>query len=74
MFRCYAIIFSSLFETLQQFGLAPHLNSCFKRFVYFCLEFSLVEEREFKVISNLVDNVKGKFKVAKIEYRSKKRR
>ena len=74
MFRCYAIVYSSLYELLQTYGLAAHFNSSFKRFLYFCLEFSLVEDREFKVIGELVNKFKGQYKVAKIDYEAKQSR
>ena len=36
LFQVYGIIYSSFFGTLEALGMAPHLNICFKHFMYEC--------------------------------------
>jgi len=54
LFRVYGIIYSSFFGTLEALGMAPHLNTCFKHFMFFCIEFSLLPDREIDPLDVLI--------------------
>jgi len=41
-------------------GLETHLNTCFKHFVYFIQEFSLVEKKELAPLQELIDRLTTK--------------
>jgi len=38
---------------MESFGAAPHLNTSFKHFIFFVLEFDLLEDRELEALSTL---------------------
>lgn len=42
IFRIFAIIYHRHFTTIEKLDAAAHLNTCFKHFMFFVLEFSLV--------------------------------
>lgn len=65
LFRVYGIIYSSFFGTLEALEMAPHLNSCFKHFIFFCTEFGLLPEREVEPLEVLVKPIKKKYYAAK---------
>lgn len=65
LFRVYGIIYSSFFGTLEALDMAPHLNSCFKHFMYFCTEFGLLPEREIEPLEVLVKPIRKKYYAAK---------
>jgi len=65
LFRVYGIIYSSFFGTLEALDMAPHLNSCFKHFMYFCTEFGLLPEREVEPLEVLVKPIRKKYYAAK---------
>ena len=41
LFRVFAIIYHRHFQTIEQLDAAAHLNTCFKHFCFFVLEFAL---------------------------------
>uniref|UniRef100_A0A0A9VWZ0 MOB kinase activator 3A n=1 Tax=Lygus hesperus TaxID=30085 RepID=A0A0A9VWZ0_LYGHE len=45
-FRVYAHIYHHHIQHIQNLGAEAHLNSCFKHFIYFVLEFQLMEIKE----------------------------
>jgi len=55
LFRVFAILYSSHFDDIEALGAAPHLNTSFKHFVYFCLEFDMVDSREFEPLQQLIE-------------------
>jgi MOB kinase activator 1 len=65
LFRVYGIIYSSFFGTLEALDMAPHLNSCFKHFMYFCTEFGLLPEREIEPLEVLVKPLRKQYYQAK---------
>lgn len=65
LFRVYAIIYSSFFGTLEALGMAPHLNTCFKHFMFFCTEFGLLPEREVEPLEVLVKPIRRQYKLNK---------
>jgi MOB kinase activator 1 len=65
VFRVYGIIYSSFFGTLEALEMAPHLNSCFKHFMFFCTEFGLLPEREIEPLEVLVKPIRKQYYQAK---------
>jgi MOB kinase activator 1 len=65
LFRVYGIIYSSFFGTLEALEMAPHLNSCFKHFMFFCTEFGLLPEREVEPLEVLVKPIRKQYYLAK---------
>ena len=63
LFRVYGIIYSSFFGTLEALGMAPHLNTCFKHFIFFCTEFGLLPEREIEPLEVLVNPIRRQYRV-----------
>jgi len=61
LFRVYGIVYSSFFGTLEALEMAPHLNSCFKHFLYFCTEFGLLPDRELEPLEVLVRPIKQQY-------------
>ena len=46
LFRVYAHIYYCHFERMGQLGAEPHLNTCFKHYMYFVYEFNLIPKKE----------------------------
>merc|ERR1719237_1527239 len=65
LFRVYGIIYSSFFGTLEALGMAPHLNTCFKHFMFFCTEFSLLPEREIEPLEFIVKPIRKQYYISK---------
>ena len=65
LFRVYGIVYSSFFGTLEALEMAPHLNSCFKHFMFFCTEFGLLPEREIEPLEVLVRPIRKQYYNAK---------
>jgi len=65
IFRVYGIIYSSFFGTLEALGMAPHLNTCFKHFIFFCTEFGLLPEREVEPLEVLVNPIRKQYNNAR---------
>jgi MOB kinase activator 1 len=54
LFRLYAHIYYSHIDNIRAIGANAHLNTCFKHFVYFILEFNLVEDEEMAPLRKLI--------------------
>ena len=54
LFRAYAHIYHHHFHQFVALGAEPHLNTCFKRFVFFVMQFRLVEQQEVRPMAPLV--------------------
>jgi hypothetical protein len=48
LFRVYGHMYHSHVESIIALGAEAHLNTCFKHFMYFILEFGLVERKELE--------------------------
>eukprot|EP00808_Paulinella_micropora_P001228 g44872.t1 len=59
-FRVYAHIYHSHFSKIVAVGAEAHLNTCFKHFVYFVLEFDLIPKAELKPLDDLIEKMLGK--------------
>lgn len=65
LFRVFGIIYSSFFSTLQALDMAPHLNSAFKHFMFFCMEFQLLPDREMEPLDVLVKPIRRQYLASK---------
>jgi MOB kinase activator 1 len=54
LFRLYAHIYYSHIDKIRQIGANAHLNTCFKHFVFFILEFKLVDPEELAPLKKLI--------------------
>ncbi|OQR97112.1 hypothetical protein THRCLA_07094 [Thraustotheca clavata] len=57
LFRVYAHIYHSHLDDFIALHAESHLNFCFKRFVYFVLEFDLVEKKELNALRKLIATI-----------------
>lgn len=73
LFRVYGIIYSSFFGTLEALRMAPALNTCFKHFIFFCTEFGLLPEREVEPLEVLVNPIRKKYRVARVNAQAGRR-
>mmetsp|Transcript_22018 Transcript_22018/g.67589 ORF Transcript_22018/g.67589 Transcript_22018/m.67589 type:complete len:178 (+) Transcript_22018:265-798(+) len=61
LFRAFAIIYASRFQQMEALGAVAHLNTSFKHFIFFCLEFDLVGQRELQALSPIVQPLVKQF-------------
>ena len=54
-------MYHSFFASFEKLGAVAHLNTCFKHFVYFALQFDLVPEIEMKALKGPTDRLKASF-------------
>lgn len=58
LFRVYGHIYHSHFESILRLDAEPHLNTCFKHFVYFVHEFNLIpNKQEMAPLQELIDQL-----------------
>eukprot|EP00163_Fabomonas_tropica_P001328 TRINITY_DN11005_c0_g1_i1.p1 TRINITY_DN11005_c0_g1~~TRINITY_DN11005_c0_g1_i1.p1 ORF type:complete len:215 (-),score=49.12 TRINITY_DN11005_c0_g1_i1:134-778(-) len=57
LFRVYAHMYHSHFNHILALGEEAHLNTCFKHFIYFIQEFSLVDKKELVPLQELIDDL-----------------
>ncbi|OQR85199.1 maintenance of ploidy protein mob1 [Thraustotheca clavata] len=57
LFRVYAHVYYSHFDKIVSLGAEAHLNSCFKHFIMFVIEFDLVDTREQEPLKDLIANL-----------------
>ena len=55
LFRIYAIMYAVHTDLIKELGAEAHLNTCFKHFMFFILEFKLVADKEMKPIKSICD-------------------
>jgi MOB kinase activator 1 len=60
LFRVYAHIYHSHFEQIAKLGAEAHLNTCYKHFIFFVLEFKLIDLKELDPLKDLTDGLLGK--------------
>jgi MOB kinase activator 1 len=58
LFRLYAHIYYSHFEKIRDIGANAHLNTCFKHFIFFILEFDLVDAKSMAPLDNFINKFK----------------
>ena len=58
LFRIYAHIYHCHFERMEELGAGPHLNTCFKHYMYFVHEFNLIPRKEeLAPLQTLIDKL-----------------
>lgn len=62
LFRVYAHIYHHHFAEVSSFGAVPHLNSTFKRFVFFALSHNFLDLQEIFPLESLIIALKRKEK------------
>lgn len=60
LFRVYAHMYYQHFEPIVSLKLEAHLNTCFKHFVYFVLEYGLVAPKELTPMAPLIETLMAK--------------
>jgi len=59
LFRLYAHIYWSHFEKIRSIGANAHLNTCFKHFVYFIMEFNLVDKKGMAPLEKFIEKFRN---------------
>lgn len=54
LFRVYAHIFHSHLDEIVNCGAEAHLSTCFRHFIYFVNEFSLLPTKEFEPLKDII--------------------
>ena len=62
LFRIFAIVYTQHFVKMEQLGAVAHLNTSFKHFIFFVLEFNLVDDRELEALDTLVNELRNQFR------------
>jgi MOB kinase activator 1 len=60
MFRVFAHLYYSHFEHAKQLEVDRHLNTAFKHFILFVVEFNLIEKQELEPLKNTIQELTGK--------------
>eukprot|EP00823_Brevimastigomonas_motovehiculus_P004766 TRINITY_DN3262_c0_g1_i2.p1 TRINITY_DN3262_c0_g1~~TRINITY_DN3262_c0_g1_i2.p1 ORF type:complete len:281 (+),score=82.25 TRINITY_DN3262_c0_g1_i2:99-941(+) len=62
LFRIYAHIYYSHFEKFASIGANGHLNTCFKHFIFFVLQFQLIQDKDMLPLKTIIDRMKAESK------------
>jgi len=67
LFHVYVIICTSFYRRLEtiEFIMTKHLNMCFKHFMFFCMEFGILSEREMEPLEVLVKPIRKQYHLSK---------
>ncbi|KAG6389665.1 hypothetical protein SASPL_151137 [Salvia splendens] len=57
LFRVYAHIYHSHFQKIVSLKEEAHLNTCFKHFILFTYEFSLIDKKELAPLQELIESI-----------------
>jgi MOB kinase activator 1 len=57
LFRVYAHCYYHHLDRFTRLGTQPHLNTCFRHFVFFAHEFQLIEREQLDPLRDLVDEI-----------------
>lgn len=57
LFRVYAHTYHNHYERMVALSFLPHLNTCFKHFMYFVFEFNLIKVEELAPLQQLIDKL-----------------
>lgn len=63
LFRVYAHIYHSHFKHIVELKAEPHLNTCFKHFIFFTIAHNMVDEKELAPLRELIDQILATAKV-----------
>ena len=61
LFRVFAIVYHRHFHCVEQLDAARHLNTCCKHFVFFALEFDLLDDKEMLALKGPVERLREEF-------------
>ena len=56
-FRVYAHIYHCHLDDIKEFSADAHLNTCFKHFLFFCLEFKLIPDGELAPLKEVISSL-----------------
>ncbi|XP_060858341.1 MOB kinase activator 1B-like [Metopolophium dirhodum] len=59
LFRVYAHIYHTHFDSVVRLSEETHINASFKHFIYFVQEFELIDERELAPLQDFIDKLAG---------------
>jgi MOB kinase activator 1 len=57
LFRQFAHLYYSHYDQVKQGGSSKHLNSTFKHFIYFVLEFALIDQQTLAPLQKFIDHI-----------------
>lgn len=57
LFRQFAHLYYSHYDQIKQGGSSKHLNSTFKHFIYFVLEFQLIDQNTLSPLQKFIDHI-----------------
>ena len=57
LFRVYAHIYHHHFQQIVAVQAEAHLNTCFKHFIYFVVEFELIDKKELAPLEDLIKDM-----------------
>ena len=63
LFRVYAHVYHAHFPKIVALGEEAHLNTSFKHFIYFVMEFQLVQKKELQPLEELISSLSLKDEV-----------
>eukprot|EP00040_Diaphanoeca_grandis_P039337 m.258805 g.258805 ORF g.258805 m.258805 type:complete len:215 (-) comp37105_c0_seq1:171-815(-) len=59
LFRVFVHVYYHHFKKLAEIGAEPHVNTCFKHFYYFVVEFELIDTKELAPLTALTKSLIG---------------
>lgn len=59
LFRVFVHVYYHHFKKLAEIGAEPHVNTCYKHFYYFIMEFELVDPKELQPLNALTKSLIG---------------
>lgn len=57
LFRVFVHVYIHHFDKLVAIGAEPHVNTCYKHFYYFVMEFNLIDKKELEPLRVLTDRL-----------------
>lgn len=57
LFRQFAHLYYSHYDQVKTSGSSKHLNSTFKHFIYFVLEFNLIDQQTLAPLQKFIDHI-----------------
>mmetsp|Transcript_15602 Transcript_15602/g.19338 ORF Transcript_15602/g.19338 Transcript_15602/m.19338 type:complete len:285 (+) Transcript_15602:423-1277(+) len=67
LFRVFAIVYNNHYEILSILDAALQLNTTFKRFVFFAMEFDLLDQEEISVLQGTVNHLRKEFSQSQVK-------
>jgi MOB kinase activator 1 len=60
LFRVYAHVYHAHFQHVVTLGIEAHVNTSFKHFIFFVLEFDLIDKKELAPLAEFIDSMTSK--------------